>query len=290
MNIHILPVPSRFRPERQKRRFPVHNEDYGIEQDFLAYLKRSPAVRLVGPKEAQWHYLPVYWTRWAVNTGLTKRARRDLSRTLRRIVLDEAKTFTVCQHKDAPFVPIGRVRAFLASRKGRFGLDAPLLSTPHRLPRRPPAKKHLASFVGNVHSHPLRRRMFRILRGRKDVYLQAGNKGERFFVRKTLESYATLCPRGMGGSSFRFFESLQLGVAPIMIGDLDTRPFKRHIDWSKVSFRVRTPGEAAALLRTVGKRRLLAMGRSGAKLWRERLTYGKWCPLVLRELQALRRR
>lgn len=252
----------------------------------MAYLKTSKHVRLVGPREADFHYLPIFWTRWAVNNGLSGRSRRTLARLLRRVVIDERKTFTVCQHKDAPFVPIGRVKTFLSSRKSGKGIDVPLLSTPHRLPKSRPAKKYAASFVGNPHSHPIRRRMFRVLRRNKNVYLLAGNQGERFFINKTLQSYATLCPRGKGGSSFRFFESLQLGVVPIMIGNLDTRPFKRFVDWNSVSFYVRTPEAAAALLRKTNRARLLLMGRRGAQLWKTRLTYRKWCKYVLLELKA----
>lgn len=288
MKIYILPVPAVLQPQRQRKIFPVHNMDYGIEQDFLAYLKTSRDVRLTGPDEAEWHYLPVFWTRWAVNNGLGKRARRKLHKLVRRSIVNDRKTFTVCQHKDAPFIPLGRTVVFLASRKTDRGIDVPLLSSPHRLPRSRPAKKYLASFVGNPASHPVRRRMFRKLGGKNGFYLKAGNKGERFFVRKTLQSYASLCPRGQGGSSFRFYESLQLGVVPVMIGDRDTRPFKKDIRWGKVSFYVRTPEQAAAVLQKADKRKLLAMGRRGARLWKTKLTYRKWCRFALRELRRRR--
>ena len=289
MKIHILPVPAALQPQRQRKIFPVHNLDYGIEQDFLAFLKTSPSVRLTGPREADWHYLPVFWTRWAVNRGLGRRSRRLLYKLVRRSIRNERKTFTVCQHKDAPFIPLGRTVVFLASRKARRGIDVPLLSSPHRVPRPRPAKKYLASFVGNPASHPIRRRMFRALRRKKGFFLRAGNRGERYFVRKTLESYAALCPRGQGGSSFRFYESLQLGVVPVMIGDRDTRPFKRDINWGKVSFFARTPERAAAILLRADRRKLLAMGKRGARLWKTKLRYGKWCKYALRELRRRRR-
>jgi len=288
LKIHILPVPAVLQPQRQRKIFPIPNMDYGIEQDFLAYLKTSRDVKLTGPKEADWHYLPVFWTRWAVNNGLGKRARRTLRKLVRRVIVNDRKTFTVCQHKDAPFIPLGRTVVFLASRKTGRGIDVPLLSSPHRLPRRKPEKKYLASFVGNPASHPVRKRMFRKLRGKKQFFLRAGNRGEKFFVHKTLQSYASLCPRGQGGSSFRFFESLQLGVVPVMIGDRDTRPFKKDINWKEVSFYVRTPEQAAAVLLKADKSKLLAMGSRGARLWKSKLSYRKWCKFALRELRRRR--
>lgn len=271
---------------RQKRRFPVHNLDYGIEQDFLAFLKLNKNVQLVNAADADWHYLPIFWTRWAVNSGLTKKARKDLKKQIRHIVINEKKTFTICQHKDAPFVPIGQIKIFLASRKGRRGIDVPLLSSPHQMPKAKLSKKYKASFVGRMESHPIRKKLYHTLKHRGDVFLLNGNKGEDFFVKKTLESYSTLCPRGLGGSSFRFFESLQLGVVPIMIGNIDTRPFKKYIDWRKVSYYVKTPQEAGKLLAKLDKKQLLRMGTWASELWKTKLTYKKWCKYVLHELKA----
>lgn len=286
MKIHILPVPNNLQPIKQKRKFPVHNEDYGIEQDFLAFLKQNEKVKIVGADIAEWHYLPIFWTRWAVNSGLKEENLNDLKKHINNIVIDRKKTFTICQHKDAPFIPLREIKTFLASRSGVQGIDVPLLSSPHTPPGKKPSKKYLASFVGNMKSHPIREELFHILENRSNVLLLSGNKGEGFFIEKTLQSYSTLCPRGMGGSSFRFYESLQLGVVPIMIGDVDTRPFKKYIDWDKVSFYVKTPLEASKLVDKLDKKLLLKMGESAAKLWEKELTYQKWCKYVLLDMEA----
>lgn len=36
--IFVLQVPQELQPKRQAFSYPSHNRDYGIEQDFVAYL------------------------------------------------------------------------------------------------------------------------------------------------------------------------------------------------------------------------------------------------------------
>lgn len=97
-----------------------------------------------------------------------------------------------------------------------------------------------------------------------------------------------LAPRGYGGSSFRFFEALQLGVPPILLGGLDTRPFKDRLDWEKWSFFVADPADLPGLLDRVPADRLRAMGDHGARIFRESLAFGQWGDLLIRGLESLR--
>ena len=172
--------------------------------------------------------------RWHINHeyglyGISELQKED------QLIIDENKTFTICQYDDGPVVDLGKSLIFLSSRKNYNGIDIPLLSSPHKKPFIKPSKKYLCSFVGRKSTHPIREIMFQQL-NRGDVFLYDGDNGSRFFVKKTLESYISLCPRGYGGSSFRFFESMQLGIVPFLIGDIDTRPFKRFINWDEISF------------------------------------------------------
>jgi hypothetical protein len=49
--------------------------------------------------------------------------------------------------------------------------------------------------------------------------LDGHNALKRAFVRDILEAKFALCPRGVGASSFRIFEAMQLGRAPVIIAD-----------------------------------------------------------------------
>ncbi|WP_078430431.1 exostosin domain-containing protein [Alkalihalobacterium alkalinitrilicum] len=285
--IYILPVPDRLQPLRKAtQRYPFHNKDYHIEEDFLNYLNKERDLLVFDPKEADWHYLPIFWTRW-VSYGLKRDRLKKLKHDIDNIIIDDKKTFTICHHKDAPFISLDKTLIFSTTRKHN-SIDVPLLSSPHRLPNSVPRKKYLASFVGSLRTHRIRMDMFMKLKHRKDIFLYNGNKGDTFFVNKLLESYISLCPRGLGVNSYRFFESMQLGVVPLIIGDIDTRPFKKYIDWDRVSYYICTVSNINELMDNLDKKELIKMGHEASILWKEKLQYQKWCRYVIHELNELK--
>lgn len=288
MNIFILDCDKRFRPKSQLFRYPSHNRDYGVEQDFYAYLREAGRSLVVSdPSKAEWHYLPVYWTRWHLNHDYGKKGIDELQTEVGRCIIDDAKTFTICQYDDGPLVNIGRTTQFLASRRTTRGIDIPLLSSPHRKPLFPVKKKYLASFVGRIATHPIRGTMLAALHERDDVLIDDSDRGARHFVRTLLSSYIALCPRGYGGNSFRFYEAMQLGVVPFLIGDADTRPFKNHINWDDCSFYSSRVEDIIEILQQYDKTELRKMAVQANRLYNDKIKYGKWCQYVLQELKDL---
>jgi hypothetical protein len=286
--IFLLRISQELQPRRQSFSYPSHNRDYGIEQDFLAYLKRHPELLASSADEADWHYLPAFWTRWHLNNDYG-RQRRDLLQSLvSGALLDDSKTFTVCQYDDGPLVPLGRAIVYLGSRKTDAGRDAPLLCTRHKRPWLPPRKRYRASFCGRLATHPMRQELAAVVRDRDDVSIVDGENGTAFFVSHTLASHIALAPRGYGGSSFRFYEAMQLGVVPLLVGDVDTRPFKGLLPWSEVSLYARSATEALRRIDAYGNKRLAEMGRAARRLYESAVAYGCWCPLLLRELESFR--
>ena len=92
-------------------------------------------------------------------------------------------------------------------------------------------KRWLFSFKGGSTSL-LRKRLFRTEFGRADVLSRIrrriatgeddqGNRLERqrSYARTLRESHFALCPRGAGAGSIRFFESMEMGVAPVLLSD-----------------------------------------------------------------------
>lgn len=284
MKIYLLKVSPCAQPKKQCIVYPRHNEDFGVEQDFIEFLYNKNYLTL-NPAEADWHYLPVFWTRWHLNHDYGKTGRNELQRIIDDAILDDARTFTICQYDDGPLVELGRTVQFLASRKTEYGKDVPLLCKQHRKPWFIPKKKYLASFIGRLDTHPVRVAMHSILQSRTNISIFDGNMGTARFVKQVLQSHLALAPRGYGGSSFRFFEAMQLGVTPILIGDIDTRPFKRHLPFNEASFYVQDEIELIGLLDRIPVHELKEMGERAAQLYRDHLTYQKWCPYVLKELQ-----
>lgn len=311
MKFYILPVGKKFQPGPSSQRAPLHNRDYGIEQDFLLYLQQRKDLLCQDPKKADWHYLPIFWTRWHVAHDRGRKGISQLQKEVDKQMIEDRKSFTICQRADGPLVKLGQTLKFLASRKTDSGLDVPLLSNPHKKPFFEPSKKYLASFIGHLSTHPIRQKMAESLEGQNDIYIFDGlkssrffiervfekhiplfpKKGSRFFVRKMLESYIALCPRGYGGSSFRFYEAMQLGITPFLIGDVDTRPFKKFINWDTMSFYSKTVSglnDRLNELRNDDLKRVLSMGKRVAEFWKKNLTYQRWCYYLIKELEELK--
>jgi hypothetical protein len=284
--IFVLQVPQELQPKRQAFSYPSHNRDYGIEQDFVAYLDRHPESRARSAAEADWHYLPVFWTRWHLNHDYGRQGREVLQARAGDAILDDSKTFTVCQYDDGPLVGLGHTIVYLGSRQSESGRDAPLLCARHRRPWLPVRKRYQASFCGRLATHPLRHEMAVELDGRSDIAIVDGHKGAAFFVAQTMASRIALAPRGYGGSSFRFYEAMQLGVVPLLLGDVDTRPFKGLLPWSEVSFYARSAKEALERIDEHGHRQLTEMGRAARRFYETAVAYGRWCPLLLKELES----
>ena len=283
MKIYLLKVRDVCQPNRQKFVYPKSNIDFGIEQDFHLYLLESNFL-VNDPNEADWHYLPVYWTRWHLNHDYGKRGITELNHLVNEAIIDDRKTFTVCQYDDGTLINLRNTKLFLASRKSDFGVDVPLLCKSHKKPFFNQVKCFKASFVGRLETHPIRMQMSKELSDRSDVKIINGQLSSRGFVKMVLKSYLALSPRGYGGSSFRFFEAMQLGVVPLLIGDIDTRPFKNFLPWDEVSIYIKDPDELNGVLNNITNEELLQMGVNASHMYENHLKYQKWCHYVIKEL------
>jgi hypothetical protein len=287
MKIYIIPIEEKFRPKKQGFKYPIHNKDYGVEQDFYKYLTNNKEILTNNPNKADWHYLSVFWTRWHLNHNYGKEGLSDLQNEVNKKITDSSKTFTICQYDDGPLADLEKATLFLASRKSESGIDIPLLSSPHCMPIFKKTKKYLASFVGRISTHELRIKMSEVLSKEKDILIKDGDFGPRYFINKILRSYISLCPRGYGGSSFRFFESMQLGVVPLLIGEPDTRPFKKFINWDIISLYSKNTDNLKNIILPRRQEELVKMGKEAKEVYENNLTYQKWCPYVIKELEQI---
>ena len=288
MKIYIIKTEKKFRPERQIFKYPAHNKDYGVEQDFSKYLSNNKQLLTEDPLEADWHYLPIFWTRWHLNHNYGKEGIKELEKGCGEKIIDYKKTFSICQYDDGPLVDLKETILFLASRKDINGVDIPLLSSHHRMPFFNKKKIFLGSFIGRTSTHIIRENLKKKFFNKENYFIADGNFGSHFFVKNTLKSFVSFCPRGYGGSSFRFFESMQLGVVPFLIGDLDTRPFKEQIDWEKISFYTSNTEDIEKIISLKTKEELLKMGEEARKVYEKKLSYQKWCECLITKLETIK--
>ena len=276
-----------FQPPPLPNPYPQHNKiDFGIEQDFPIYLVQHPELVTDDPAAADWHYLPIWWTRYQVGHDFQRTDRAPLQAEVEKRTLDAARTFTIVDYSEGPYADMPEVTQFVTSNIGQNIIDVPLLCDPHPLPFILPKKRWLASFAGVIENrHPIREEMQRVFGGRHNFEIHGFNIGTNFFVNQMLESYVALAPRGYGCTSYRFYEALQLGVCPILISDVDNRPFKKWIDWDTCSAYAKTVGEVESLLENTPPEEWLRRGERAARAYREVLAYGQWCRYVLKELE-----
>ncbi|MDR3695448.1 exostosin family protein [Mucilaginibacter sp.] len=297
MKIYILDTPSIFQPEKQSFQYPSHNKDYGIEQDFYIWLKKQKNIVTKDPLAADWHYLPVYWTRWHINHNFADQGEglAELQGGVDKVLIDHAKTFTITQFDGGILINGGAIKVFTAARTVNEGIDIPILCSPHRKPPLPVKKKYLASFNGSFITHPIRVEMERRFKENPEILIQGGLP-TRFYKRwfwaksfnvNTMASYVALSPRGTSCSSFRFFEAMQLGTAPCLIGDVDVRPFKKFIPWDEISYFAATVDELEDLLKNLDKKEAIEKGKKAYQYWKNELYYQKWCKYVIKELESI---
>lgn len=105
----------------------------------------------------------------------------------------------------------------------------------------------LASFVGSCRTHKIRHSL-KALKSKTIYFEDTGDarawnmtddlrlQYEEKYVDQILDSCFVLCPRGIGPSTYRMFETMQLGRVPVIISDQWTPP--AGPDWESCSVRV----------------------------------------------------
>lgn len=277
--MNILPVDRKFQPGKTNLVAPAHNADYGIEQDFHKWAKARP-------EEAEgWDYLPFYWNRAYVNWNWGQDGLGDIQREIERLVSRDRPTFTVCEYdvRDMQSFDLCGMVVMTASRRNESDdVDVPLLCSLHQKTG-DHENKWKASFVGNLQTCGIRAEMQEVL-DREDVHVEGGDRGTDYFVDLMLKSQIALAPRGHGGQSFRFYEAMQLGTVPMLIGEPDTRPFKDLIEWDDCSLYA---ARAEDIDIDVPDVVLTAMGQTAQVYYYDHLAYGQWCGNAVRCLPSL---
>ena len=109
-------------------------------------------------------------------------------------------------------------------------------------------KQYLASFIGR-NCHPVRNSLINLKFVRQDVLIEDSStfnlwgttdrmiERQKYFFEILLHSKFSLCPRGNAPNSYRLFESMKLGIAPIIISDEFFYP--KGPKWNSFSIRVK---------------------------------------------------
>jgi hypothetical protein len=282
--IWIAEAPKKLQPPRSPFRYPKYACDFGIEQDFLAFLRESYPLTVNSPNKADYVYIPFFWTRYHLKNNYGSSGLQELQAAADKITALGMPTFTVCQYDDGPLVQLDNCRIFLGSRKTQENMDAPLLAS--RLPGRVifNESKFLFNFIGRVDTHPIREELLASLEPLEKGFVSSDEVSARKYSKILRQSEITLAPRGYGGSSFRFYEAIQAGSVPWLIGDIDTRPFKNQIQWNSFSFYSKTAAEFVSQFDELTEARVRPMREGVKKTLRPLLRFGSWNWLLIKDL------
>lgn len=238
-----LRVPDEFQPP--SHRYPSHQVGQQLEEYFYHF-----ALRHAGEFPDSWQYLPVFWS----NVYYTRqqksrkgyRTQRDLQDWLRLHLNGPEQIFTLVQCDDGIYEALPeKVTVFGAG--GRGDLEIPLLCDRHPKPAAQP-RDLVASFLGRLspggqlqamppktesyasyHDRAgagtqVRQAMWRALHNKpgfdlRDADADKAATGTEHFRQTLSRSKFGLCPRGYGKTSFRLYETLDLGAVPVYIYD-----------------------------------------------------------------------
>lgn len=160
-----------------------------------------------------------------------------------------------------------------------------------------PEFRYLFTFQGNLTSKT-RGQLFATDFGRDDVLIErtqpfwtdtGGHAAfKQQYAQKILQSRYVLCPRGIGTSTFRLFETMQSGRVPVILSDAWVPP--AGIDWNAFSLRV--PERDIARLPEICTEALPrwdAMAREGRRVWQEWFSPAGMGKLVRTSIEDIRR-
>jgi hypothetical protein len=150
----------------------------------------------------------------------------------------------VCQHDDGPkhvLPPKTLVFSLSRSRPNPYIKQyevIPAVCSP--VPNLPNTEKDIfASFVGSV-THPIRNDVYNACKDIPGYYFSGkgwhpvvSSYELNHFLEITKRSKYVLCPRGYGNTSFRMYETMQLGAVPVYISDDFFTPWNDELDWNE---------------------------------------------------------
>ncbi len=259
-----------------------------IEDFFLEFwLRDRPATGL--------HYLPVLWANFYQHVQVheyTPRQSLRIMESMRHLLaheLDRTKRyFTLMAYDHAIWEWHAFPHNVLVFSAGGWGdVPIPWLKGSPRFTC--PRKDIFLSFVGRLGGASdftgLRSRMFDALKG--DALFAQGTGWRETMGRSTF----SLCPRGLGRSSYRLYESLSLGSIPVYIwDDVEWLPYSDEIDWDEISIRIHVDdlGGLGSLLRSYSPGKILSMQSRIAELHESYFTLEGACRQICRMSASLR--
>ena len=218
-----------FTPKPNYPTYPPYHKGLYLEDYFMEFLMKTR------PNTGRF-FIPVSWTSY-YNNGMPWNILQAFLNSLN----PQLAYYTVSQHDDAPaqrLPPNTKVFSAGGNYSGPNCVPIPLICSPIAVPESKP-KDILCSFVGSA-THGIRNDLYNTFKHDSDfLFTQGGwditvsQDKLNHFIDTTNRSKFALCPRGYGKSSFRLYETMQIGAIPVYVSDDHYLPWSDEIDWSE---------------------------------------------------------
>lgn len=212
--------------------YPPYHTGLYLEDYFIDFINKNQI-------KTERQFIKIGWTSY-YNNGCNIPQLQNYLDTLTK----NKKYYVVCQHDDAPRERLPEDTLVFSAGgnfKGNGVIPIPLICSP--LLNIPNAvslenKDIFCSFVGSD-THRIRRKLYEKYNSKYFFQQSAWNptiSDEQLnnFIHITSRSKFALCPRGYGASSFRLYETMQIGCVPIYISDEHYLPWSDEINWNSI--------------------------------------------------------
>lgn len=273
--LRILDVPQQFLPGMPIQYPPHQGNNPMIEHRCFDFFTQN-----CENIETDYIYLPIQWTAYHLLNGYGQNVQPIVDYYSQVVEqFPNEKFFTIVQYDGGTLVELPNCTVFASSGSFSSPIGSnsvykpiPLLCDPHPINNTP--KKYKVSFCGRK-THELRNKMFDLL-SEVDGYKLIDPDSHTFndqhiqnFRSLINQSIFGLCPRGYGPTSFRLYETIQMGSIPIFVSDEFWLPFTDYIKWEKLAVLV-TPDEIDQIPKIVDE--IISAG-----LVDKMVEYGKMC-------------
>jgi len=220
-----------FNPKPNYPTYPPYHIGLYLEDYFINFLEKQQI-------KTNKTFIKVGWTSY-YNNGFD---RIKLQNFLNTLPTNE-NYFVVCQHDDAPQEKLPKNTIIFSAGgniRGQNVIPIPLICSSIIDPPKIKIenKDIFCSFVGST-THSIRKILQEKYQSKYKFYQTKWSSSVskdqlNNFIDITSRSKFALCPRGYGPSSFRLYESMQLGTVPVYVSDYHHLPWSDKINWNDI--------------------------------------------------------
>jgi len=255
---------------------------------------------------SDYEYIPVFWRSYEygkrfffVPEGLQEKL-DDLDK--------DKKYFTVCSSPTgiSESLPKDTV-VFSAASFIEDCETVPIPLAPYEHDTPPNQKKSVrCSFVGLNHTHPCREAMFKSLRedsnfafsirDYKKVFdntashkMQYSADEYKEYIVSICQSEFVLCPRGVGPTSQRLYDVLQVGAVPIYIYNEPFLPYQESIDWKTLGIMVHESeiSNISSIIERLSREEIIQYRKNIDKIHNTHFAREAVCDYILKRLHSI---